>query len=58
MHFDDLVGSSRDEDLQFSGLVKWTVEQSEQALMRDVWPVLGRVFLQFVGDIVSMVVTV
>lgn len=58
MHFDYLVGGGGDEDLQLSSLVEGTIEQCEQALMRDIWSILSRVFLELVGDVVGMVITV
>lgn len=58
MHFDYLVGGGGDEDLQLSSLVEGTIEQREQALMRDIWSILSRVFLELVGDVVGMVITV
>ena len=58
MHFDYLVGCSSDEDLQLSSLVEGTIKQREQALMRDIRSILSWVFLELVGDVVGMVITI
>lgn len=58
MHLDDLVGCCGDEDLKFTGFVERTVEESEQTLVGNVWPVVCRVSFEFVSDVIGVVLTI
>lgn len=58
MYFDDLVGSSGDIDLKFACFVERTIKESKEALMCDIGSVVGGIFLEFVDDIVGMVITI
>jgi hypothetical protein len=58
MDLDDLIGGGGDIHLKLTSLVEGTVQQSQETLMGDIGPVLGRISFEFVGDVIGMVFTI
>jgi hypothetical protein len=58
MDLDDLIGGGGNIHLKLTSLVEGTVQQSQETLMSDIGPVLGRISFEFVGDVIGMVFTI
>jgi hypothetical protein len=58
MNLDDLIGGGGNIHLKLASLVEGTVQQSQETLMSDIGPVLGRISFEFVGDVIGMVFTI
>ena len=58
MDLDNLIGGCSYVNLKFTSLVEWTIHECEQTLMCDIWSIISRIFFEFVGDIVGMLITI
>ena len=58
MDFDDLVRCSCNVYLKLSSFIERTIEKSKQALVSNIRAILCRVFLQFIGDVVGVVIAI